>query len=87
MTSVMCSELRRRQSGHVTSVRREPVKIISGDGDRRAVIVSREFLDRALAAFEEIDDIRAAAAARREMSRLSHDALTAELGREQYGGG
>lgn len=44
------------------------------------MVVSPDFYDRAVQALEDIEDIRAAAAARQEDGAISHEDLKAELG-------
>lgn len=81
MTSVSLSEFRNNQSDFIAVAQREPVEITSRGTTRRAVLVSPEFYDRALAALEELEDIQAAARARRDPGEsISHDDLIAELG-------
>lgn len=46
----------------------------------RAVVVSPGFYDRAVQALEDIEDIRAAAAARQETGGISQEDLRSELG-------
>lgn len=80
MTSVTLSDFRSRQADLIAAAQREPVEITSRGAGRRAVVVSPEFYDRALQALEDQADIRAAAAAREETERVSHEDLVAELG-------
>ncbi len=80
MTSVTLSQFRSQQSDCIAAAQREPVEITSRGVGRRAVVVSPEFFDRAMQALEDQDDIRAAAAAREEEGRVSHEDLTRELG-------
>lgn len=80
MTSVTLSDFRNRQADLIATAQREPVEITSRGAGRRAVVVSPEFYDRALQALEDQADIRAAAAARQETERVSHEDLAAELG-------
>lgn len=47
---------------------------------RRAVVVSPDFFDRAIEALEDMEDIRAAAAARREGGEMTLKELKAEFG-------
>ena len=63
----------------VAAAKREPVEITSVEGDRRAVIVSPAFFDEAVQAIEDLDDIRAAAAARREEGFVAHEDLAGEI--------
>lgn len=80
MTSVTLSQFREKQSDYIAEAQREPVQITSRGVGRRAVIVSPEFYDRAVQALEDQEDIRAAAAARADTERVSHEELMAELG-------
>lgn len=80
MTSVTLSDFRNRQAELIATTQREPVEITSRGVGRRAVVVSPEFYDRAVQALEDQSDIRAAAAARQESERISHEELAAELG-------
>ena len=80
MTTVTLSDFRARQADLIAVAQREPVEITSRGAGRRAVVVSPEFYDRAVQALENEADIRAAAAARAETERISHEDLTAELG-------
>jgi len=80
MTSVTLSDFRNRQADLIAAAQREPVEITSRGAGRRAVVVSPEFYDRALQALEDQADIRAAALARQETGRVSHEELSAELG-------
>ena len=80
MASVTLSQFRSRQSDYIAAAQREPVEITSRGVGRRAVVVSPEFFDRAIQALEDHEDIRAAAAARREDGRISHGDLMRELG-------
>lgn len=80
MTSVTLSQFRNHQSDYIAAAQREPVEITSRGAGRRAVVVSPEFYDRAVQALEDQLDIRAAAAARQEEGRVSHEELTRELG-------
>ncbi|GAA1326883.1 MULTISPECIES: type II toxin-antitoxin system Phd/YefM family antitoxin [Brachybacterium] len=50
MATVSCSRFRTRLSEHLELSRREPVTISSRGVRRRAVLVSADFYDRALAA-------------------------------------
>lgn len=77
---ITSSEFRNEQSRYLDAAQREPVTILSRGTRRRAVVVSPDFYDRAVSALEDIEDIRAAAAARKENGGLSHDELKAELG-------
>ena len=81
MVSVTLSQFRNQQSGYIATAQREPVEITSRGAGRRAVVVSPEFYDRAVAALEDVADARAAAEARAEQeSRVSHEDLRRELG-------
>lgn len=74
------SEFRNEQSRFLDVAQREPVAILSRGTRRRAVVVSPDFYDRAVQALEDIEDIRAAAEARKEAGEVSHEDLKAELG-------
>ncbi|RSZ63893.1 type II toxin-antitoxin system Phd/YefM family antitoxin [Corynebacterium hylobatis] len=78
--TVTPSQFRSEQSHYLEAAQREPVVILSGGTRRRAVIVSPDFYDRAVQALEDIEDIRAAAAARQEAGQISHEDLKAERG-------
>ncbi len=81
MTSVSLSEFRKKQSDYIAAAQREPVEITSRGANRRAVVVSPEFFDRAIQALEDQEDIRAAREARHVPgSSISHDELVKELG-------
>jgi prevent-host-death family protein len=81
MASITLSEFRAHQSDYIAEAQREPVEITSRGVGRRAVVVSPEFFDRALAALEDQADIRSAAAARSETEpRVSHADVMAEFG-------
>jgi len=80
MTSVTLSDFRNRQADLIAVAQREPVEITSRGAGRRAVVVSPEFYDRAVQALEDQADIRAAAAAREESERESHEDLADEFG-------
>lgn len=79
-TAVTSSEFRSEQSRYLDVAQREPVAILSRGARRRAVVVSPGFYDEAVKALEDIEDIRAAAAARQEEGDISHEDLKAELG-------
>ncbi|MPV50693.1 type II toxin-antitoxin system prevent-host-death family antitoxin [Pseudactinotalea sp. HY160] len=79
MNSVTLSQFRNRQSDYIAAAQRGPVEITSRGARRRAVVVSPEFFDRAIAALEDQADISAAAEARKE-SRISHAEVMAEFG-------
>ncbi|KTR37677.1 type II toxin-antitoxin system prevent-host-death family antitoxin [Rothia kristinae] len=79
MTSVTLSQFRSQQSDYIAAAQREPVEITSRGAGRRAVVVSSEFYDRAIRALEDQADIRAAAQARKETARISHEELLREL--------
>ena len=79
-TTVTLSQFRNEQSRYLDAVQREPVTILSRGTRRRAVVVSPDFYDRDIQALEDIEDIRAAAAARQEAGEISHEGLKAELG-------
>lgn len=80
MSIVTLSQFREKQSAYIAKAQVEPVEITSRGVGRRAVIVSPDFYDRALQALEDQADIRAAAAARQDPTRISHEDLMAELG-------
>jgi PHD/YefM family antitoxin component YafN of YafNO toxin-antitoxin module len=80
MVTASLADFRAHQSALLDVAQREPVEILSRGSRRRAVVVSPDFFDRALAALEEALDVRQAAAARREEGTISHAALMAELG-------
>lgn len=80
MLTASLAEFRNRQSSYITAAQREPVELRSRSTTRRAVVVSPEFFDAALAALEDQADIRAAAAARQDPERITHEDLMAELG-------
>ncbi|WP_431695923.1 type II toxin-antitoxin system prevent-host-death family antitoxin [Kocuria rhizophila] len=81
MTSVTLSQFRSQQSDYIAAAQREPVEITSRGAGRRAVVVSPEFYDRAVAALEDVADAQAAAEARVEQEpRVSHEDLRRELG-------
>ena len=81
MTSVTLSQFRSQQSDYIAAAQREPVEITSRGAGRRAVVVSPEFYDRAVAALEDLADARAAAEARVEQEpRVTHEDLRRELG-------
>lgn len=81
MTSVTLSQFRNQQSDYIAAAQREPVEITSRGARRRAVVVSPDFYDRAIAALEDQADIRAAAEARRDPEgRISFDELMEEIG-------
>lgn len=81
MNSVSMSEFRARQSDLIASTQREPLVITSRGAQRRAVVVSPEFFDRAIEALEDQIDAQAANEAREgEEPRVSHRDLMAELG-------
>lgn len=80
MISVALADVRNRQADLIATAQREPVVITSCGAGRRAVVVSPEFCDRALQALEDQAGIRAAAAARQETERISHEDLATELG-------
>ena len=80
MTFATLSQFRSKQSEYIAAAQREPVEITSRGAARRAVLVSPEFYDRAVRALEDQADIHAAAEARRENGRVSHEELKRELG-------
>jgi len=80
MASATLSQFRDNQSDYIAMAQRQPVEITSRGVGRRAVIVSPEFYDRALQALEDQADVRAAAEARRDGERVSHEELMADLG-------
>ena len=81
MISVTLSEFRSNQSDYIAAAQREPVEITSRGANRRAVVVSPEFFDRAIQALEDQEDIRAADEARNDLGpTVSHEDLIKELG-------
>ena len=78
--SVSSSQFRQYQSQILEEVQRAPVRITSRGKRARAVVVSSSFVDRALEALEDQEDIRAAEVAREEAEEISHDDLKKELG-------
>ena len=81
MLSVALSQFRKKQSEYIAAVQREPVEITSRGANRRAVVVSPEFFDRAIQALEDQEGIRAAHAARNDSgATVSHEELSEELG-------
>ncbi len=81
MTSVTLSQFRNNQSDYIAAAQREPVEITSRGATRRAVLVSPDLFDRAMAALEDQEDIRAAAEARKDPGpTVSHKELNVELG-------
>lgn len=81
MLSVTLSEFRKKQSEYIAAVQREPVEITSRGANRRAVVVSPEFFDRAIQALEDQEDLRAAHEARNDSgATVSHEELSQELG-------
>lgn len=80
MVSITLSEFRKRQSDYIAEAQREPVEITSRGVGRRAIVVSPEFYDRAIAALEDTMDVRAAEEARNEQgARVSHAELVREI--------
>lgn len=79
MISVTLSQFRNRQSDYIAAAQREPIEITSRGAGRRAVVVSPDFYDRAVRALEDQADIEAAAQARREEGRISHEELLRSL--------
>lgn len=80
MTTATLSEFRNNQSEFIAAAQREPVEITSRGANRRAVLVSPEFFDRAIEALEDKLDSEAAAEARRVGDHMSFDELMDELG-------
>lgn len=80
MVRTTLSNFRQHQSEFVDTVQREPIELLSRGARRRAVLVSPEFFDRAVAALEDQLDVRDAARARDEHGSVSHAELMAELG-------
>jgi len=81
MLSVTLSQFRKKQSEYIAAAQPEPVEITSRGANRRAVVVSPEFFDRAIQALEDQEDIRAAHAARNDSgATVSHEELVKELG-------
>lgn len=79
-TNVTTSEFRNEQSRYLDAAQREPVLILSRGSRRRAVVVSPDFFDRAIEALEDMEDIRAAAAARLDDEVVTLEELKAEFG-------
>lgn len=77
---VVSSEFRKEQSRYLDAVQREPISILSRGSRRRAVVVSPDFFDRAIEALEDLEDIRAAAAARLDDEVVTLEELKAEFG-------
>lgn len=80
MTTASLSEFRANQSDYIAAAQKAPVELTSRGAKRRAVVVSPEFFDRAIQALEDQADIEAAAQARAEKGRISHEDLLQELG-------
>lgn len=80
MTTATLSEFRANQSGYIAAAQKAPVELTSRGAKRRAVVVSPEFFDRAVQALEDQADIEAAAQARAEKDRITHEDLLQELG-------
>ncbi len=80
MNSASASQFRADQGAYLDLAQREPVVITSRGKRRRAVLVSPEFFDRAMRALEDIEDIKAAAAARMETEFITHEDLAKEFG-------
>ena len=79
-TNVTTSEFRNEQSRYLDAAQREPVSILSRGSRRRAVVVSPDFFDRAIEALEDMEDIRAAAAARLDDEVVTLEELKVEFG-------
>ncbi|AZN29213.1 type II toxin-antitoxin system Phd/YefM family antitoxin [Flaviflexus salsibiostraticola] len=80
MTSATLSEFRNNQSEYIAAAQREPVEITSRGANRRAVLVSPEFFDRAIEALEDKLDSEAVAQAREAGGYIPFDELMDELG-------
>jgi hypothetical protein len=80
MATATLSDVRTRQAEYLDTAQREPVELLSRGARRKAIVVSPEFYDRAVAALEDAADVRGAALARAEPGSISHQALMAELG-------
>lgn len=81
MTSATLSQFRAHQSELIASTQREPLVLTSRGAQRRAVVVSPEFFDRAVEALEGTLDADAAVAAREEGGPFAlHRDLMRELG-------
>lgn len=75
MSTTTSSKFRNEQSRYLEIAQNEPVKILSRGTRPRAVVVSVDFYERAIAAMEDADDARAAEAARREGDEITHEEL------------
>lgn len=81
MSSTTLSQFRSNQSDYIAAAQREPVEITSRGANRRAVLVSPEFFDRAMEALEDQADIQGAAESRNDLGpTVTHDELIEELG-------
>lgn len=81
MSSTTLSQFRSNQSDYIAAAQREPVEITSRGANRRAVLVSPEFFDRAMEALEDQADIQGAAESRNDPGpAITHDELIEELG-------
>ena len=84
MASVPLADFRNALGNYIAVAQHEPVEILSSGADRRAVLVSPEFFDRAMEALEDQDHIDAAAETRKNpQPSIAHKDLTAELGLER----
>lgn len=81
MSTATSADFRNSIGTYLDTAQREPVAITSR-GRRRAVVVSPDFFDRALAALEDAEDARRVEAARAEEGTISHAELMVELGLE-----
>lgn len=80
MDSRICSaELRSELDRYLAIAQHEPVAITNTEDKPQAVLVSPGFFHAAMEALEDQADIVAAAKARSEKERISHEALTAML--------
>lgn len=81
MASVPLSEFGNALGDYLAAAPHEAVEITAPNAERRAVLVSPAFFDRAMQALEDQDDIHAAAEARKNpQSSIAHDDLAAQLG-------
>lgn len=77
MTSASVSEFNANVGEFITAAEAAPVEIT--DANKSAVLVSRDFFERALDALEDHADIASAREARKEPTRVSHAELLEEL--------
>ncbi|MFB9954251.1 type II toxin-antitoxin system Phd/YefM family antitoxin [Cellulomonas denverensis] len=78
--STTTAEFRSHLGEYLDAAQREPVAI-TNRGRRRAVLVSEDFFERALAALEDAEDVAAAREARRDPApRFTLAEVMADLG-------